>query len=163
MSDPHLVFNLFFCLTGNDDTKGREIGPIISECYDKYFVDTVNWNIADFCHAICQIVEDINSSIGSTQIRMPTTETLKQAYMKHHKEEGKKLSKEEFEKILREIIMDTGVTGIGAKDILFYLFGVPVTALLFKQRLLPNAIPNEVFIPAITSATVFLLAKLNKI
>ncbi|VFQ71700.1 unnamed protein product [Cuscuta campestris] len=153
-------------IVGKDDNgNGREIGPMIDECYDKYFVGiTANWSPADFCHAICQTVEDINACIGSTQIRVPKAETLELAYKKHHKEEGKKLSKEEFQKILQEIIMEAGVTGIGAKDILFYLFGVPVTALFIKQRILPaSAVPNELFIPAITSATVFLLAKLNKI
>ncbi|XP_019187853.1 PREDICTED: uncharacterized protein LOC109182204 [Ipomoea nil] len=147
----------------DDDMKGRDIQPIIEDCYDKYFVNTENWTCADFCHAICQTVEEINTSVRSTQIRVPKTETLDRAFHNHHKGKGKKLSREEFQKILQEIIMDTGVTGIGAKDILFFLFGVPVTTLFFKQRLFPTAVPNEVFIPAVTSATVFLLAKLNKI
>lgn len=81
----------------------------------------------------------------------------------HHQGKGKSLSKEEFEKIMQAVVADTGFTGIGAKDILFYLFGVPGTALFIKQRVAPRAIPNDVFIPAITSATVFLLAKFNKI
>lgn len=59
--------------------------------------------------------------------------------------------------------MDTGVTGIGAKDVFFYMFGVPSTAQIIKQMLIPKAIPNELFIPVVTSVTVFLLAKLNKI
>ncbi|KAL6532874.1 hypothetical protein OROGR_013834 [Orobanche gracilis] len=83
--------------------------------------------------------------------------------MNHHQGKGKLLTKEEFEKILKKVILDTGVTNIGAKDILLYLFGVPATALFLKQKIVPNLIPNEVFIPAITSATVFLLAMLNKI
>lgn len=59
--------------------------------------------------------------------------------------------------------METGVAGIGAKDFILYIFGVPATALFIKQRIIPRAIPNEIFIPVITSATVFVLAKLNKI
>ncbi|KAL0346167.1 UNVERIFIED_CONTAM: hypothetical protein Sradi_4448000 [Sesamum radiatum] len=66
-------------------------------------------------------------------------------------------------KILQEVILDTGLTSIAAKDMLFYLFGVPATALFLKQRLAPKLVPNEAFIPIVTSATVFLLAKLNKI
>nr|GLL36670.1 probable receptor-like protein kinase At5g24010 [Ipomoea trifida] len=147
----------------DDDMKGRDIQPIIEDCYDKYFVNTENWTCADFCHAICQTVEEINTSVRSTQIRVPRTETLDRAFNNHHKGKGKKLKREEFQKILQEIIMDTGVTGIGAKDILLFLFGVPVTTLFFKQRLFPTAVPNEVFIPAVTSATVYLLAKLNKL
>nr|GMD48109.1 probable receptor-like protein kinase At5g24010 [Ipomoea batatas] len=106
---------------------------------------------------------EINTSVRSTQIRVPRTETLDRAFNNHHKGKGKKLKREEFQKILQEIIMDTGVTGIGAKDILLFLFGVPVTTLFFKQILFPTAVPNEVFIPAVTSATVYLLAKLNKL
>lgn len=81
----------------------------------------------------------------------------------HHQGKGKSLTKEDFQQILQAVIVDTGFTGVGAKDILLYLFGVPVTAVLIKQRVLPNSVPNEIFIPGITSATVFILAKLNKI
>lgn len=82
---------------------------------------------------------------------------------KHHQGKGKSLTKEEFEKIMQDVIKDTGVTGIGAKDVVFYIFGVPATALLIKQRIAPKVLPNEILIPAVTSATVFLLSKLNKI
>lgn len=82
---------------------------------------------------------------------------------RHHKGKGKSLTKEEFQKILQDAIVETGFTGIGAKDILLYIFGVPATALLIKQGLIPKALPNEIFIPVVTSATVFVLAKLNKI
>lgn len=82
---------------------------------------------------------------------------------KHHQGKGRSLTKEEFHKILEEVIVDTGLTGFAAKDILFYMYGVPATALLIKQRVAPEAIPNDIFIPLVTSATVYLLAKLNKI
>lgn len=72
------------------------------------------------------------------------------------KGKGKSLTQEEFQKILEVVILDTGVSGMGAKDMFLYLFGVPLIALFLKQ------IPNGVFIPGVTSATVFLLAKLNK-
>lgn len=72
------------------------------------------------------------------------------------------LSKEEFQGILQEVLIETGFTGIGAKDILLYLFGIPVTGLMIKKRAALK-IHDDLFIPAITSATVFLLAKLKKI
>jgi hypothetical protein len=81
----------------------------------------------------------------------------------HHKSKDKSLTKEEFETILREVIIGAGFTGIGAKDTLLYIFGVPLTTLFIKQQIMPRVIPNEIFIPGITSATVFILAKLNKI
>jgi len=83
---------------------------------------------------------------------------------KHFKSKGTSLNKDEFQDMLKEVIFDTGVTGIGgAKDLILYIFGVPITTFVIKQSIMPRAIPNEVFIPSITSATVFILAKLNKI
>lgn len=74
------------------------------------------------------------------------------------------MTREEFQKILQDILItDSGFTGLGAKDTLVYIFGVPLAALFVKQKLFPRAVPNEVFIPGVTSATVFALAKLNKI
>ncbi|KAL2534961.1 hypothetical protein Adt_08312 [Abeliophyllum distichum] len=148
---------------GNEDNKNIEIGPVIEECYEKYFQYQKWESLPEFYHAVCQAVEEINKKFGSTQFRVPKITTLEHAFNKHHQDKGKSLTKEEFQKILQEIIMDTGVTGIGAKDMLFYMFGVPSTALLIKQKLIPKVIPNEIFIPVVTSATVFLLAKLNKI
>ncbi|CAK9188498.1 unnamed protein product [Ilex paraguariensis] len=149
---------------GSEEKKDKEIGPIIEKCYDSHFADpNKDWNSADFYHAVCQTVEELNKKLGSTQFRVPKPATLEHAFETHHQGKGKSLTKEEFQKILQDVIFHTGVTGIGAKDILFFLFGIPVTALFIKQRLIPRAIPNEIFIPAVTSASVFLLAKLNKI
>ncbi|GLT95819.1 hypothetical protein SLE2022_134810 [Rubroshorea leprosula] len=73
-------------------------------------------------------------------------------------------TKEMFEEVLQEVVVESGFSaGFGAKDMLTYIFGIPMTALLIKQRFGPKTIPNDLFIPAITSATVFLLAKLQKI
>ncbi|XP_022842056.1 uncharacterized protein LOC111365752 [Olea europaea var. sylvestris] len=148
---------------GNEENKISEIETIIEKCYEKYFENQIFECLPDFYHAVCQAVEDINKKIGSTSFRVPKTTTLKEAYNKHHKRGEKNLTKEEFQRILQDIIMDTGVTGIGAKDVFFYMFGVPSTAQIIKQMLIPKAIPNELFIPVVTSVTVFLLAKLNKI
>ncbi|KAL1554694.1 hypothetical protein AAHA92_15230 [Salvia divinorum] len=134
------------------EEKEKEIEPVILNHYNKYFSNTKDWNYADFYHAVCQIVEEINRSIGRPQFK------------KHRGGEGTPLKKEQFQKILKEVILDTGVTNIGgAKDMFFYLYGVPAAALFLKQRLAPKLIPNEVLIPVVTSATVFLLAKLNKL
>lgn len=81
----------------------------------------------------------------------------------NHKVKNKSLTKDEFAKILQQVIKETGFSGVGAKDTLIYIFGVPITALLIKQAVMPNAVRNDYFIPGITSATVLVLAKLNKI
>ncbi|KNA09674.1 hypothetical protein SOVF_151360 [Spinacia oleracea] len=144
------------------------MGEIAQRYYDEHFLDVTkeyltSAEFSDFYRVVCQAVEGINTSVGNTQFRVPKEEALQRAFDKHHKGKGKSLTKEEFQKILQDAIMETGFTGIGAKDILFYIFGVPATALLIKQGIIPKAIPNEIFIPVVTSATVFVLAKLNKI
>lgn len=81
----------------------------------------------------------------------------------NHKVKNKSLTKDEFAKILQQVIKETGFSGVGAKDTLIYIFGVPITALFIKQAVMPHAVRNDYFIPGITSATVLVLAKLNKI
>ncbi|XP_031286215.1 uncharacterized protein LOC116144926 [Pistacia vera] len=151
--------------SGSDEKKNEEIGPLIGQCYEDFIAKTKFelMTSADFHKAVCQTIEELNKKLGSTQFRVPNTDTLKAAYEKHHQGKGKSLTKEEFQRILQDVIFATGFTGFGAKDIIFYIFGLPATALLLKQRIAPRAVPNDIFIPVVTSATVFLLAKLNKI
>ncbi|WCJ33377.1 hypothetical protein M5689_014745 [Euphorbia peplus] len=148
---------------GGEEKKENEIGSIIEECYNNYFADTRDWTLADFYRAVCRTVEEINKKLNSTQFRVPNADKLNEVYQMHYKGKEKAMSKEEFQKILQEVIMGTGFTGFGSKDILIFLYGIPAAALFIKQRIAPKALPNDVFIPAVTSATVFLLAKLNKI
>ncbi|KAI4300882.1 hypothetical protein L6164_034209 [Bauhinia variegata] len=159
---------------GSEEKKLKEIGPIIDKFYDDHFAPfkdatysvkklTKEWSSAEFYRAVCCAVEKINEKLGNTQFRVPTTDALREAYHKHHQGKGRSLTREEFQKILEEVITDTGFTGIGAKDTLLYIFGVPVTALFLKQRVMPQALPNEIFIPGVTSVTVLVLAMLNKI
>ncbi|GAB2210093.1 hypothetical protein Droror1_Dr00015346 [Drosera rotundifolia] len=148
---------------GNEQKKAEETAAIAEKYYDEHFSDNKEWTTVEFHRAVCEVVEQINKIAGNTQFRVPKTTTLEQTYDKHHQGKGKSLTKEEFQRILQDVIMDTGFTGIGAKDTLFYIFGVPSAALFLKQAVIPKLIPNEIFIPGVTSATVFVLAKLNKI
>ncbi|KAF3972853.1 hypothetical protein CMV_003665 [Castanea mollissima] len=151
-------------LAAGSEEKAKEINEIIEKCYDAHFTGTAEqMSYVKFFRAVCETVEDINKKLGNTQFRVPKDTTLNLAYNKHFKPKGK-LDKDEFQDMLKEVIFDTGVTGIGgAKDLILYIFGVPITAFFIKQSVMPRVIPNEVFIPSITSATVFFLAKLNKI
>ncbi|KAL9232647.1 hypothetical protein vseg_007731 [Gypsophila vaccaria] len=150
---------------GSEPKQVRMMGDIASKYHEEHFekVTKDDWTTTDFYIAVCEVVEEINRTVGNTQFRVPKTETLKQAFDKHHKGRGKSLTKEEFQKILEDVIMETGFTGLGAKDIILYIFGVPVTTLFVKKGVLPKAIPDALFIPLVTSATVFFLAKFNKI
>ncbi|XP_074320572.1 uncharacterized protein LOC141657294 [Silene latifolia] len=149
---------------GSETNRVKLMGEIASKYYDEHFSEITNDETTiHFYRAICEVVEEINGSLGNTQFKVPKTETLQLAFNKHHKGKGKSLTKEEFQNILHDVIMETGFTGIGAKDIILYIFGVPVTTLLIKKGVLPKAIPDALFIPLVTSATVFFLAKSNKI
>lgn len=64
---------------------------------------------------------------------------------------------------MQNLVKTSGFTGIGAKEAILCIFGVPLAALLIKQRVMPEAVRDEFFIPGVTSATVFTLAALNKI
>ncbi|KAJ8760096.1 hypothetical protein K2173_010952 [Erythroxylum novogranatense] len=149
---------------GSEESKEKDIGSTIEECYDKYFPSTKkDWNFADFYQAVCQTVEDINTKLNSTQFCIPDGKKLQEVYQDHFHTKEKPLKKGEFQKIMQELIISTRFTGFGSKDILLYIFGIPAAAFFIKQRVAPKAVPDEVFIPGVTSATVFLLAKLHKI
>ncbi|MBA0654789.1 hypothetical protein Goklo_021725, partial [Gossypium klotzschianum] len=106
---------------------------------------------------------ELNKKLGSPQLSAPKITTLNVAFEKYKAAaEGKEISKEGFQEVLQEVLIESGFSGLGAKDIFLYLFGVPVTALMIKRQA-NLKIHDDIFIPAITSATVFLLAKLNKI
>ncbi|CAN0901373.1 hypothetical protein LINGRAHAP2_LOCUS21383, partial [Linum grandiflorum] len=146
---------------GSEHNKDKDIGAVIEHCYDKYFADELS--SADFYSAVCLTVEEINKKLNSTQFRIPDADKLKKVYKVNNERKKKTLSKEEFQKVLEEIIMGAGFTGFGSKNIFLYIFGVPAAAMFIKQRIAPTIVPNDIFIPGITSATVLILAKLNKI
>ncbi|XVE60979.1 hypothetical protein DITRI_Ditri06bG0004000 [Diplodiscus trichospermus] len=148
--------------SASGNKKSKEINSVIEKCYKTYFKDTKDWTPPKFYRAVCETIEEVNKKLGSTQLTVPKTSTLEVAYERYRELAKGELSKEGFQEILQEVLIESGFTGIGAKDIMMYIFGIPVTALMIKRRAAPN-IPEDLFIPAITSATVFLLAKLNKI
>ncbi|KAG5583656.1 hypothetical protein H5410_054283 [Solanum commersonii] len=118
--------------------------------------------MADFYHSICDAVEEINRRKGRTQFKIPSTAAIKRVYLKHSVK-GKKMTKEKFGLCVHELYGESGITGFGAKETLYYLFGVPATALFIKNRIKPQAISDNDFIPGVTSATVLILSKFNKI
>ncbi|TXG70170.1 hypothetical protein EZV62_005105 [Acer yangbiense] len=149
------------------EVKAKEIDAIIQKCYEKHCggKNTNELNLTHLYRATSESVEEINKKFGHTQIRLPDIGTLKEAYDKHHgADKNEALTREEFQEILEDVIKENaGLTGFGAKEIVLYMFGIPAAALFIKQRVAPKALPNDVFIPLVTSATVYLLAKLNKL
>ncbi|XP_011027232.1 PREDICTED: uncharacterized protein LOC105127579 isoform X2 [Populus euphratica] len=157
---------------GSEENKEREIGHIIESNYEKYFGEEAFKKLAAqekiisapyFFRAVCEIVQEINRSLKSTQILLPDDETLREIYRDNFQGQGKRLGKDDFQKIIQQIIIKSGFTGSGSKDTFLFIFGIPLITYFIKQRVAPKSIPNEVFIPGVTSASVYLLAKLNKI
>ncbi|KFK36967.1 hypothetical protein AALP_AA4G195700 [Arabis alpina] len=152
---------------GNLEIKGKDLEAMAENCYLKRFEeknDDQDWSFGDFYRIVAEAVEEINRRLGGTQIKVPSVDKLQEAYERHNLGDGKKISKEEFQKLLQEVLIGAGFTGVGGvKEFLLFIFGVPAFAVFLKNRIAPSSIPNDLFIPAVTSATVFLLAKLNKI
>ncbi|QCD97034.1 hypothetical protein DEO72_LG6g1744 [Vigna unguiculata] len=151
---------------GADQKKLKELEPIIEEGYEKLTEEKDAMEFPVFYRAVCEIVEKLNEKLGNTQIKLPATKDLETEFNKREKSKdgkNKALTKTEFQEIMKNLVKSSGFTGIGAKEAILCIFGVPLAALLIKQKVMPEAIRDEFFIPGVTSATVFTLAALNKI
>ncbi|KAL2320663.1 hypothetical protein Fmac_029632 [Flemingia macrophylla] len=146
---------------GVDEKKKTELERIIGEEYEEHVKNTKDF--LNFYRAVCHIIERLNENFGNTQIKLPEVDDLRKEFQNRHKDKNKAMTKAEFQEIMKNLVKKTTFTGIGAKELLLYIFGVPLTALLIKQRVMPQAVADEVFIPGVTSVTVFTLAALNKI
>ncbi|KAF4402543.1 hypothetical protein G4B88_012328 [Cannabis sativa] len=155
-------------ISSGSEQKNIKISTI-ERCYKKHLEAKKDPTVADFYRAVCQTVEEINKEFGNTQIKIPAADVVHKAYIHVHDEQNSgevaEITKIQFQTILKEILnISPGLTGLGgAKDTLIYIFGVPIATLFIKQSLMPRAIRNDFFIPGVTSATVFVLAKLNKL
>lgn len=77
---------------------------------------------------------------------------------RHHGTGNDELTKEQFEKIMKDLAPKmAGSKGI--RDILLYIYGFPISATLIKQAVFPEIVSDDVFIPLITAASVFVFAK----
>ncbi|KAI0531278.1 hypothetical protein KFK09_000831 [Dendrobium nobile] len=126
----------------------------------------------DFCHVIYEIVELLSEKKGAMQFKLPTKKNLKKEVDAVLDKRGAfanksfPLDNQELKQVIQNVIkIEYFQIGKGAKDIFLYIFGVPVVGLLAK-RIIPGptaSIPDEIFIPAVTSGTIILLAKTNRI
>lgn len=86
----------------------------------------------------------------------------------HHgsHEEGKKLTREEFEKIAKGALKIDKITWRKlALETIFFMFGAPIAAVVAK-RLIPGGnslVPDDILVPAVTSFTAVVLANINRI
>ncbi|XP_058107905.1 uncharacterized protein LOC131251295 [Magnolia sinica] len=93
---------------------------------------------------------------GGTQLRVPDTTTLRDAFENYKEKPG------DLPNIIKNVILNMGFEGKGFMNVL-YKFAAPITGALVKKGFFPDFVSNNVFIPVITSASVLVLATLNKI
>ncbi|XP_077219389.1 uncharacterized protein LOC143853486 [Tasmannia lanceolata] len=150
-------------LTGGGEIRGAKgklsKAEVIIDKYCENIGEKQLESVSEFYHAVCKAVENINNELGGTQICLPNMEDLKKSY----NESRGKVTKDQFAMIIQNLIPQTHIIGRGTQEILMYIFGVPITSLLFKRGIMPDIVSDDIFIPIVTSATVFVLAKLNKI
>ncbi|KAJ3676266.1 hypothetical protein LUZ60_003678 [Juncus effusus] len=140
----------------------EDLQKIIDEVYDVDFAKGIV-NFDDFYHAIFKITQKLSEKRGEMQYKLQSKEELQKIFTKYKK--GTELSKDECGKIINETIkLENFSMGQGAINILLYVFGAPILALVAK-RIIPGmkSIPDDVVIPIATSGSVVLLAKSNKL
>ncbi|KAL0861978.1 hypothetical protein Bca101_041096 [Brassica carinata] len=86
------------------------------------------WSFGDFYRIVAEAVEEINRKFGGTQLKVPSV-------MRHNFGGGKKIPKEEFQKLLQEVLIGAGITGVRVKEFLFFIFGVPAFSVFLKNRI----------------------------
>ncbi|KAK4272454.1 hypothetical protein QN277_021011 [Acacia crassicarpa] len=144
--------------SGNDFGKK---GEKVKECYFEHFEGKM-LSESEFYRAICVTVEKLNKDQGYTQVKTIDEETLKEKY-NHYCRGRAKPTFDEFMTIVNDLEKQMELTGLGVKETLLYIFGVPASATFIKNALMPSLVSNEILIPGMTSLTVLVLAKLKKI
>ncbi|KAF3336860.1 hypothetical protein FCM35_KLT19446 [Carex littledalei] len=141
----------------------EDIKPIIDKVYEAELKDKeVEYD--DLYHAIFNIIQELREINGAMQFELPSKDELIEAFKACHRSKGQ-LTKEECREIIGKMItLDGFSVGQGAIDILLYLFGIPICALIAK-RIIPGmkSISDDVVIPVATSGSVIFLAKTNKL
>ncbi|XP_058076627.1 uncharacterized protein LOC131225178 [Magnolia sinica] len=116
-----------------------------------------DYELSIFYQEVCRAVQEMNREHGGgTQLRVPDTATLKDAFKNYKEKPG------DLPNIIKTIILNMGFEGKGFMNVL-YIFAAPITGALVKKGFFPDLVSDNVFIPVITSASVLVLASLNKI
>ncbi|KAI9121350.1 hypothetical protein K1719_008383 [Acacia pycnantha] len=155
---------------GNDFVKKKE--DIMRERYNAFLKDNEellkdnkdsNKIKSEFYRAICLTVEELNRAQGYTQVKTIEESTLRDLYNKCGKDGTGRPTEDDFVKMMATLEHKLEFTAFGVKETLLYIFGVPASATFIKNALMPSLVSNEVLIPSMTSLTVLVLTKLNKI
>ncbi|KAH0470972.1 hypothetical protein IEQ34_000695 [Dendrobium chrysotoxum] len=161
---------------GQEDLLQKEqldIKKLIQDVLDQEFTNLASTikTVDDFYHVIYEIVELLNEKKGAMQFKLPTIKSLQEEVAAVQKKRGAYavqsdyLNHQELKEVILNVINIEDFQIGRAKDIFLFIYGVPVVGLLAK-RIIPGPtayIPDEIFIPAMTSGTIILLAKTNRI
>ncbi|XP_078178909.1 uncharacterized protein LOC144573095 [Carex rostrata] len=145
-----------------DNKLPGDLAQIIDEVYNAELKEK-DVGYDDLYHAIFNIIQKLREKNGALQFKLPSKEELNDEFKERSK--GGKLTKQQCKEIIGKMItIERFSVGQGAIDILLYLFGIPICALMAK-RIIPGmkSISDDVVIPAATSASVIFLAKTNKL
>ncbi|PKA62880.1 hypothetical protein AXF42_Ash018874 [Apostasia shenzhenica] len=157
------------------DEENVELKKLIQGYLDDNFtnIEGTIKNLDDFYHVIYEIVEQLSVRRGAVQFRIPTIDMLKKevdAVLEKRvgllSSKNFPLTKKEVKEVIQRVVsIERLHIGRGARDLFLYIFGIPVVGLLAK-RIIPgptSSIPDELLIPIVTSGTVIVLAKTNRI
>ncbi|XP_074591584.1 uncharacterized protein LOC141847437 [Curcuma longa] len=137
---------------GNKTLSKESLADIVKKYHESFIKKASEDN---FIHTIYEIIGELNEKKGAIQIKLPKREELQKKYDDICK--GTKLEKDEFSKIVKEIItFDSFIVGKEALNIIAFLFGAPITA-LFAKSFIPGgaSVSDDILIPAVTSLTAF--------
>ncbi|KAJ4779477.1 transmembrane protein [Rhynchospora pubera] len=141
----------------------EDIKPIIDKVYEAELKDKKDVKYDDLYHAIFLIIQELRKKSGAMQYELPPKQELSDLFSKYHRTGT--LTKEECRDIINRVIkLENFSVGQGAIDILMYLFGIPICALMAK-RVIPGmkSISDDVVVPLATSGSVIFLVKTHKL
>ncbi|KAJ1695693.1 hypothetical protein LUZ63_012391 [Rhynchospora breviuscula] len=141
----------------------EKLAEIIDQVYEAELKDK-DVKYDDLYHAIFLIIQKLRKKSGAMQYELPSKQELSDLFSRYHRRGGT-LTKEECREIINGgIKLENFSVGQGAIDILLYLFGIPLCALMAK-RAIPGmkSISDDVVVPLATSGSVIFLVKTHKL
>ncbi|XP_037418598.1 uncharacterized protein LOC119282478 [Triticum dicoccoides] len=142
--------------------EAKKLVEFMAEKYDEHVAKVDSFD--DFYHAIYELIQKFCEERGQVQYRIPAREKLQEVYKKHHTSGGE-VKREEFAKMSGELVKrDSFSFGKATTELLMFLFGAPMCALVAK-RVLPGLgwVSDDTVIPLATSGAVAYLVHSKKL
>lgn len=143
--------------------EAKKLIEFMEKKYDEHVAKVDKFD--DFYHAIYELIQKFCEERGQVQYKIPPREKLKEVYERHHKPGSGEVKREEFAKMSGELVRrDSFSFGKATTELLMFLFGAPMCALLAK-RILPGLgwVSDDTVIPLATSGAVAYLVHSKKL